>query len=415
MYATPPSNHTLPPEGLDLFSPRVLADPVPYYRVLQDYGPAVRTAHPGDPLGGSCDDALARTSSGVWAVPRFTDVCDVLERQEFGERGGPLTDSTVCAAAAELARGQQLATRHRRLLAGHLGPAAMSTQGSWLGDTTRDAVREHLAAGGEFDGAALARQIAADTVSGLVGLPRDESRHELATAAPALLDQLVDATPAPSADRLRGILRAHCARPAPAGSLLGALQAATRRGGLRAQDIPPLVIHTSTTASVALTASLTTTLHLLAAHPAQQDRLRDRPGAPPARTVLRRAWHEAARYDPPVTGLSVHAQRDTHVGGVRLARRDQVWLLLGSAGRDPAAWGHDVDSFRADRLTGSHPCLAAVDLVRHLAEHVSVTALDALLRAASLTPAGDGTRTDHALSRGWRTLPLTSTPRQKGN
>jgi cytochrome P450 len=83
-------------------------------------------------------------------------------------------------------------------------------------------------------------------------------------------------------------------------------------------------------------------------------------------SLAQAAVEEALRYDPPVQIGSRFALRDTELAGGTVAAGSFVLLLLGSAGRDPAACD-DPDQFRVRRAArrqvafghGIHYCLGA--------------------------------------------------------
>ena len=92
--------------------------------------------------------------------------------------------------------------------------------------------------------------------------------------------------------------------------------------------------------------------------------LRDRFIAQP--TLLDPAIEELLRIDPPVQGFARSVTRDCVVGGRSLAAGETLFMLWGSANRDPEAFP-DPDAVHIDRspnrhLTfgvGGHRCLGA--------------------------------------------------------
>lgn len=72
------------------------------------------------------------------------------------------------------------------------------------------------------------------------------------------------------------------------------------------------------------------TIIQLAHDPEQWFQLREDPARAEA------AFHEAVRLDAPMQGLGRLVTEPVDLGGIRLEAGERVWLLLGSAGRDPA-------------------------------------------------------------------------------
>ncbi|GAA3003718.1 cytochrome P450 [Actinokineospora diospyrosa] len=124
----------------------------------------------------------------------------------------------------------------------------------------------------------------------------------------------------------------------------------------------------ATTCELLLIAGFETTTNLIgnavwtfARNPDQWDRLR----ADPA--LVGAAVDEVLRYEPPVQMTARIPHRDTEVAGTPVAANSMVIVLLGSAGRDPAAFERpdEFDIGRpkgADHLafsSGAHYCLGA--------------------------------------------------------
>ena len=85
-------------------------------------------------------------------------------------------------------------------------------------------------------------------------------------------------------------------------------------------------------------------------HPGELERLRDDPGLIPG------AIDELMRFDSPTQATFRRVLADCEVNGYPLRRRDNVFVLLGAANRDPAAF---ADPDRLDVGRGVHHCLGA--------------------------------------------------------
>ena len=102
-------------------------------------------------------------------------------------------------------------------------------------------------------------------------------------------------------------------------------------------------------------------LFCLLRHPEQWEALKQNPSLTPA------AVEETLRYCGPVKGIQRTAKRDARVGGVDIPAGAQLYLLLGSTGRDETKWdGADAFDIHRGQLSqhlmlgrGLHFCLGA--------------------------------------------------------
>jgi cytochrome P450 len=123
---------------------------------------------------------------------------------------------------------------------------------------------------------------------------------------------------------------------------------------------------------------------------------------------------EVLRYDSPVQLTSrIALTDDASVGGHRVARGEQIMLLIGAANRDPARFVRpDVfDPTRRDNVplsfgAGIHYCLG-----QGLARLEGKVAFERLLeRFPAMELAGPPTRKDRLVLRGYEALPITVGP-----
>lgn len=127
-----------------------------------------------------------------------------------------------------------------------------------------------------------------------------------------------------------------------------------------------------------------TLAHLLAEHPAEQDRLRADP------TLAPRYVEEMLRYRSPAQNFARRATCPAEVGGTAVAEGDALLLSLAAANRDPARFP-DPDRFDPTRDVrghlgfgwGIHLCVGAA-----LARAELVLLLDELVRHPPLRPNG---------------------------
>ncbi|MCV7133560.1 cytochrome P450 [Mycobacterium hodleri] len=166
------------------------------------------------------------------------------------------------------------------------------------------------------------------------------------------------------------------------------------------------------TAGLVLAAGFETTVNLLGngirillEHPDQLAKLRDDPELWPG------AVEEILRLESPVQLSARMARVDTEVAGRQIAAGELVILYLAGANRDPAVFAdpHRFDVTRDNAgkhlsfSGGRHFCLGAA-----LARAEGEVGLRAFFdRYPDARLAGDGTRRDTRVLRGWATLPIT--------
>ncbi|GHH25790.1 cytochrome P450 [Streptomyces rubradiris] len=382
-----------PSTSLPLFAERVLADPYPAYDALRRTGAAVHL-----------------DEYGVWAVARHADIAAVLKAPEiFGSENGialtALANQDVLAESVFASDG----ARHSRLrdvLAPHLALRTMRTLVTRIADRADGLVATYTQPG-RFDAVALARHMVCDTVMELMGLPSGD-RDVLLAGSAAVFDAFGPygtryQQALPLASRMAQVLRDTLTREtAEPGSWISAVFAAVDAGRIDEADAIPLVCAYTVAALDTTVLGLADCIVQLARHPRQWQILR---GDPLRWSVP--AFHEALRLEAPIQGYGRLLTRAADIGGVRLDEGEQVWLLYGSAGRDPHRWGDAADEYNIRRYRnnehlafggGSHLC-AGIPLAELQARAV-LRALAA--RCTHLTLDGEPARALNNLLRGYR-------------
>ncbi|MFJ4972113.1 cytochrome P450 [Streptomyces sp. NPDC088755] len=388
---------TAPSSSLPLFDDRVLTDPYPVYDVLRNAGAAVHLEE-----------------YGVWAVPRHADLVAILKDPDsFGSEGGiALTE----LANVQLLGGTVLASdgaRHatlRRVLSRQLAPRAMKKLTADIAARAEHLVETYTASG-RFDAVALARHMVCDTVMELMGLPGTD-REVLLTGAAATFDVFGPdgaryQQALPLAARMVELLHEKLTRKnVTRESWMGAIFEAVDAGQIDESDAVPLASAYTAAAIDTTVLGLADCILQFARHPEQWQILRRDPirWATPA-------FHEALRLEAPIQGFGRLLTQAADIGGVPLAEGDQVWLLYGSAGRDPRQWGDDADAFDITRprnhqhlAFGAGPHLCAGIPLAELQARSVLRALAA--RCAHLTPDGEPVRVLNNLLRGYSSAPL---------
>jgi cytochrome P450 len=397
-----------PRSDVDLFADPVLENPFPVYEQLREMGPAVY---------------LDRHQ--VWAIPRHEDADAVLRDDEvFSSVNGlaltPEANATILAGTVLASDGREHA-RLRRPLSQQLNPRAMQKLSRDCPDGLN--VEEHarqLVAGyvayDRFDAAELAQHMVADVVMRLMGLP-DSVRKDLLNNAKATFNLFGPAnaryrTSQPAAAAmllyLNESVRPETVRP---GSWIHALYQAAENGTIDEADVVPLMNAYTTAGMDTTILALTTTIHLLTTHPQQWAHLRT------GRATAEAAVREALRLEAPIQGFGRRVARDTTLGGTALREGEQVWVLYGSAGRDPRKWGPTADEFDIRRPgTDKHLALGAG---RHecAGNHLALLQASAVIGAMAshhialdLEPARKPVRLLNNVLRGFASVPVRATP-----
>jgi cytochrome P450 len=363
-----------------LLAPATAADPYPAYARWRAERP------------------VARPRERLYVVSRLADCEAVLADPAFGKADATAADTAPSSAAASAARrrggpgGRSLLranppehTRLRRMVSRAFTPARVRDLAPRVEALTGELLDEMFAGTGRPGNGEVARPVdligglalplPVAVISELLGIPPAD-RPRLVAWSQALARSLDPAFLIPDEEHarqavaraefagyLRGLLPSRRRSPGPdlISALLAASDAPGEAGGALNEDeliamcVLLLVAGHETTRSL-----LGAVVLALLRHPAELAAV----VADPA--LADQAVEEALRYDPPVQLLSRFALHDTQVGGRTVAAGSAVLLLLGAAGRDPAACA-DPGRFLVRRETrrqlafghGIHYCLGA--------------------------------------------------------
>lgn len=350
-----------------LSNPRARRDPYPLYAALRETAP------------------VHRSSLGFVVCTTYDDCQEVLRDPRFGKSERDPAEALLARATAGSLSPELLArvaprrsllflnppdhTRLRGLVAKAFTPRTV--------ERLRPAIEEIVEGllGDIGDGEAvdvmdrLAFPLPVAVIGTLLGVPaadRPRFRQVVGDAA-ALLEPVLGPSELEAGleaqEELDGYFRDLVAerRRRPADDLLSALVAARDGSDLLSED--ELV----STAILLFGAGFETTTNLigngllaLLRHPGQLALVREAPGR------VRSAVEEILRYDSPVQFDAREAFEGTVLGGVPVARGDQVVTLIGAANRDPRRFS-DPDRFDVARDEGPplsfgagiHYCLGA--------------------------------------------------------
>jgi 4-methoxybenzoate monooxygenase (O-demethylating) len=340
---------TIPASDADPFSPPNLEDPGPLHAALRDAGPVVY---------------LSRWD--VYALARYEQVYEALVNwQEFVSRHGvglsnfkyeePWRPPSILLEADP--------PRHdapRRVLTKVLGQRELRRlREAWLADAdalVSEAIAAHPAGADgwtELDAvAAFAEAFPLRVFPDAVGLGADGrenllpyGNHSFNAFGPR--NELVQLGE-PDVPVLAGWIGAQCQREALApGGFGAAIWAAADRGEITGQQAP-LAVRSLLTAGVDTTVhALGAVLYGFAAHPAQWQRLRERP------ELARTAFDEAIRLESPVQTFFRTADTDVAIGAAIIPGGKKILMFLGAANTDPRRWDNPA-AFDLDRDPSGH-------------------------------------------------------------
>lgn len=187
------------------------------------------------------------------------------------------------------------------------------------------------------------------------------------------------------------------------GGLGAKIWAAADRGDITHAQAP-LIVRSLLTAGVDTTVTgIASTVHALAANPAQWQRLKEDRG------LLARAFEEAVRLESPVQTFFRTTTTDTVISGVTIPADHKVLMFLGAANRDPRRWA-DPDAFDLSRDPsghvgfgmGLHQCVG-----QHVARLEAMAVVGALLdRVERIELTGPARRHLNNTLRGWESIPV---------
>lgn len=349
------------PSDFDPLDPATVADPFPHYRRLREHAPVQRNAR------------------GMWTVARYDDVRACLHDPRMSSR--PSRFSVIGRRQRDASSPARVAasllplldppehTRLRRLVAQVLGEQRVGS----LRPRIQAIVAELLAPardGATFDVIAdLATPLPVRVIGELLAIPKADLPQVKAWAgeffhifAPAV-DVAAHARLSEAVERFSAYMRELIAqrRRSPGPDALSALIAARDKDDrLEEQELVVTALLMFTNGEEALTYLLGNLVWALLQAPAQLARLRAEP------SLARAAVEEALRYDTPAQIVGRTAAANIVLGGETIRAGDPVYLLLGSANRDPARFA-DPDRFDIGRRDtghfgfggGPHACLGA--------------------------------------------------------
>ncbi|MHB8466016.1 MAG: cytochrome P450 [Acidimicrobiales bacterium] len=383
----------------------VRADPYPLYQALREHAPV----HFSEQLGG-------------WLLSRHEDVTGVLRDRRWSNdprNATGVADDEMFALVADMMAGLLLLmdppdhTRVRSLVSKAFTPKVIEQLRPHIEATVEGLLDEAVERGALELMSDVAYPLPVTVIAELLGVPvadRDLLKEHSRLLVWLIewqmpLDKLPEVGGAAMAvgAYLMGVIEERRAHPRD--DLISALVAAEEAGDRLSPE------ELLTTCILLLIAGHETTMNLigngmlaLLRHPDQLARLREDP------TLTRPAIEELLRYDGPIQLTARTALEDIDIGGTRIAKGEQVVVLLGAANRDPAVFAAPdaldltrVDTHHLAFGHGAHFCLGAA--LARVEAQVVIAAL--LRRFPDLTMADAPIEWRETITiRGLQALPL---------
>ena len=389
-----------------VMAPEAIADPYPRLRQLRETSPVHKVGF-----------------SNMWVLTRFEDCRRALHDHRLGiAKAGDETPSLMPGAVYSRDPDRERSmlflnppehTRLRSLVSQALTPERIEGLRSPVESMTAELL-DPVAEAGEGDLIeALARPLAADVLSELIGVPQADRGwlRPLIVDITAALEpnrRLDDAQRArDSRQEMRDYVHdlVQRRRAEPGDDLLSAMVEARDGEDRLSTDDVAATVSLICGAGFETTASLIASMvHTLMRWPDQLDRVRS------DRSLVPAVVEEVLRFEPPVQIDGRYAFSDVEVGGRIISAGHAVLMLLGAANRDPEAV-EDPDRFDIGRGdvpllsfgAGIHQCLGAA-----LARLEGQVVLHALLdRFETWTPTDDDPPWNPRLTlRGLARLPV---------
>lgn len=386
-----------------------LADPYPFYARLRAENP------------------VHRSPAGMWVLSRYTDVRDAVRDPRLSSR--PSRYSVHARGNAERFPAARLAryllpfldapdhTRLRKLVAKAISDAQAEDLRGRIATIIERLIAPGLARGEMDIVRELATPLPVEVIAELLGIP-DSDRAQLKSWSAnffhifsplpppevyAALNQAVEEF----SDYLGHLIAERRQRPGE-DAISQLIAARDQDDRLTEDELVATCILMFANGEESLINLIGNAFLALLQHPAQMARLRAEPG------LLRNAVEELLRYDAPAQIVGRTALTDLEIGGQRIRSGDPVFLLIGSANRDPAQFEApdrlDLGRNASGHLGfggGPHACIGA-GLARIEAQQALAALLDATCSIEMLTVVPP--RRDSAFVRGLESLPVRLVP-----
>jgi cytochrome P450 len=333
-------------DDYDPFDPEVIADPFPYYRLLQQEAPVFRVE-----------------KHGIVVVSRYDDVEATAQNwQDFSTTWGPGPQRVESPVASILQSDPPEHTRLRSIIARAFTPRAVRACEPLVRACANECL-DRLLAGEEDWLGGYAIPIPVVVIAEMLGVPREDHDRFRKWS-----DDIVGAIggrvdPRASQAEFDAYFSAviEDRQRSPGDDVISKLMLPNDKGErLTVPEVLSFCLSLLVAGNETTTGLIANLFFELARRPEDWRRLREAPEG------AARAVEESLRFDAPNQGLFRHTTRDVEIDGVPIAAGTKVLLLFGAANRDPAHFD-DPDRFDIARHpnrhlafgAGIHHCLGA--------------------------------------------------------
>lgn len=334
-------------DAYDPFDPAVIADPFPYYQLLQSEAPVFEVE-----------------KHGFFVVSRFDDVEEVAQNwEDFSTRWGPGPQRVESPVASILQSDPPDHTRLRSIIARAFTPRAVKACDTLVREFARQRVDAMLGLGEADLVDEYAIPIPVVVIAEMLGVPRDDRAifrkwsDDIVGAIAGKVDPRK--SQAEFGEYFSAVIERR--RAEPRDDVISKLMGANHKGEtLSTPEVLSFCLSLLVAGNETTTGLIANLFFELAKRPDDWQRLRDDPSLIPS------AVEESLRYDAPNQGLFRHTTRDVELHGVTIPAGKKVLLLFGAAGRDPRHFP-DPERFDIARSpnrhlafgAGVHHCLGA--------------------------------------------------------
>ena len=334
-------------DAYDPFDPAVIADPFPYYQLLQSEAPVFEVE-----------------KHGFFVVSRFDDVEEVAQNwEDYSTRWGPGPQRVESPVASILQSDPPDHTRLRSIIARAFTPRAVKACDTLVREFARERVDAMLGLGEADLVDEYAIPIPVVVIAEMLGVPRDDRAifrkwsDDIVGAIAGKVDPRK--SQAEFGEYFSAVIERR--RAEPQDDVISKLMGANHKGEtLSTPEVLSFCLSLLVAGNETTTGLIANLFFELAKRPDDWQRLRDDPSLIPS------AVEESLRYDAPNQGLFRHTTRDVELHGVTIPAGKKVLLLFGAAGRDPRHFPHPerFDIARSPNRhlafgAGVHHCLGA--------------------------------------------------------
>jgi cytochrome P450 len=331
----------------DPFDPAVIADPFPYYRLLQSEAPVYEVE-----------------KHGIFVVSRFDDVEEVAQNWEnFSTTWGPGPQRVESPVASILQSDPPQHTRLRSIIAKAFTPRAVKACEPLIRACAQERIEAILAAGRADIVDEYAIPIPVVVIAEMLGVPREDHAKfrkwsdDIVGAIAGRVDPREST--AEFGEYFNKVIAAR--RADGRDDIISKLMNSNNKGdSLDDPEVLSFCLSLLVAGNETTTGLIANMFFELAQRPEDWRRLRE------DRSLIASTVEESLRYDAPNQGLFRHTTKDVELHGVTIPAGKKVLLLFGAANRDPRHF-ENPDEFDIAREpnrhiafgAGIHHCLGA--------------------------------------------------------